>query len=85
MAGMLFLVGIFGKLTGALATIPDPIIGGVSLLSLGLVVSVGISQLHSVDLEATRNQMALGMALILGIMIPNWLQANRGVINTGKE
>ena len=85
MSIMLVLLGIFGKLTGAIATLPDPVVGGVAMLSLGLVISVGISQLHAVDLEATRNQMALGMALLLGIMIPSYLQSNPGMINTGMK
>lgn len=83
MSIILIIIGVFGKLTGAIATIPDPIIGGASLLALALVISVGVSQLHLVDLDAVRNQMALGMALLLGIMLPSYLSNNKGVINTG--
>ena len=83
MSVMLVLIGMFGKFTGVLATVPDPVVGGACLLSLGLVISVGMSQLHRVDLEATRNQMALGMALMLGVMIPQYIAEDRSVINTG--
>ena len=83
MSFLLIIFGLFGKFTGVLASMPDPIIGGSCLVGMALVVSVGISQLHMVDVAAVRNQMALGMAIILGIMLPLYIKENQSAIRTG--
>ena len=83
MSVLMMIFGLFGKFTGVLASLPDPIIGGSCLVGIGLVISVGISQLHRVDVGAVRNQMALGMAIMLGIMVPKYIKETPSVIRTG--
>ena len=83
MSVILVICAIFGKLAGALATIPEPIIGGAITVGLGLVIIVGMSQLHAVDLEATRNQMVLGLALMLGVMLPFYIEKFPDALHTG--
>lgn len=46
-AGCLLLVmGVFGKIGAAFATIPTPVIGGMFLVMFGVITAVGISNLQ---------------------------------------
>src|SRR6218665_554728 len=84
-AGVLLMAaGVFGKFGAIVATIPDPVIGGILMVTLGMVVSVGLSSIQFVDLSGGRNLMILGTSLLVGITVPNWILANTGHINTGK-
>ena len=84
-AGVLLMAaGVFGKFGAILATIPDPVLGGILIVSIGMVVSVGLSNIQFVDLSGGRNLMILGTSLLVGITVPNWILANTGHINTGK-
>lgn len=53
-------------------------------IHLGLVILIGMSQLLSVDLMSTRNQVAIGLALILGLMLPKLILDNPDLIKTGQ-
>ena len=48
-----------------------------------MVTSVGLSNLAFVDVASTRNQVIIGTTLMIGLMVPQWLQANPDVPNTG--
>ena len=76
--------GVFGKFGAIVATIPDPVLGGIMTVSLGMVVSVGLSNIQFVDLSGGRNLMILGISMLVGITVPNWILVNTGHINTGK-
>ncbi|SEQ45228.1 uracil-xanthine permease family protein [Natrinema salaciae] len=69
---MLFVgfVGYFGQL---IATIPDPIVGGLFIAMFGQIVAVGISNLRHVDLESSRNTFIIGFALFVGLAIPAYM------------
>lgn len=83
-AGCIFVVaGLFGKLGALLSMIPDPVLGGIYVMGLGMVISVGLSNLAFIDIESTRNQVIIGVSLMVGLMIPSWLQENPNAINTG--
>lgn len=43
---VLLLMGIFGKIGAAFATIPTPVIGGMFLVMFGVITAVGISNLQ---------------------------------------
>ena len=46
-AGCILLVlGVFGKIGAAFATIPPPVIGGMFLVMFGVIAAVGISSLQ---------------------------------------
>lgn len=43
---VLLLMGVFGKIGAAFATIPSPVIGGMFLVMFGVITAVGISNLQ---------------------------------------
>ncbi|XP_019630437.1 PREDICTED: solute carrier family 23 member 1-like [Branchiostoma belcheri] len=80
---IMILLAVFGKFGALFTTIPDPIIGGLFCCTFGMVTAVGISNLRHVDLNSSRNLFILGFSLIFGLVLPSWLRANPGAINTG--
>ncbi len=80
---ILVVFGIIGKFGAALAVVPDPIIGGMSSVTLGIIISLGISGVKHLDMTSSRNITILGVSHILGIMVPRWFQANPDAIQTG--
>ncbi|ELY74430.1 uracil-xanthine permease family protein [Natrinema pallidum] len=69
---MLFVgfIGYFGQL---IATIPDPIVGGLFIAMFGQIVAVGVSNLRHVDLDSSRNTFVIGFALFVGLAIPAYM------------
>ena len=69
---MLFVgfIGYFGQL---IATIPDPIVGGLFIAMFGQIVAVGVSNLRHVDLDSSRNTFIIGFALFVGLAIPAYM------------
>jgi xanthine/uracil permease len=63
-------VGYFGQLV---ATIPDPIVGGLFVAMFAQIVAVGLSNLKYVDLDSSRNVFVLGFALFVGLAIPEYI------------
>jgi xanthine/uracil permease len=64
------VVPIFGRL---IATIPDPIVGGLYIAMFGQIVAVGLSNLKYVDLDSSRNLFIIGTALFAGMAIPEYM------------
>ncbi|XP_077979331.1 solute carrier family 23 member 1-like [Glandiceps talaboti] len=81
----MMVLGTFGKFGAFFVTIPDPIIGGVFCVMFGMITAVGISNLQFVDLNSSRNLFIMGFSFFMGLVIPNWLAANEGIISTGVE
>ncbi|XP_061189683.1 solute carrier family 23 member 1-like isoform X2 [Saccostrea echinata] len=85
-AGIIFILcGIFGKFGALLTMMPKPVLGGIVVISFGMVTSVGLSSLQFVNLSSGRNLCIIGLSLLLGLMIPNYLNKRKGVINTGNK
>ncbi|KAK3577958.1 hypothetical protein CHS0354_020796 [Potamilus streckersoni] len=83
-AGLIFLVsGLVGKFGAVLTMLPDPVLGGVILISFGMVTSVGLSTLQFVDLSSGRNLCIIGSSMLIGLMVPNYMAQNPGCIKTG--
>lgn len=57
------------KVEGVILSIPDPVIGGVSILLYGMIAGVGIRTLveNRVDLLAARNLIVVSVVLIIGV------------------
>jgi uracil permease len=60
---------LIGKVSGALRTIPAPVLGGIMLLLFGMIACVGIKILidSHTDLNQTRNQVIVSVVLAVGI------------------
>ena len=71
-------VGYFGQLV---ATIPDPIVGGLFIAMFGQIVAVGLSNLEYVDMNSSRNVFVVGFALFVGLAVPTYI-GNVGDIGT---
>lgn len=55
-AGLAILFGFCGKISALLATIPTPVMGGVSILLFGIIASSGLRMLveSKVDFKVKR-------------------------------
>ncbi len=81
-AGLFLLIlGIFTKFGAILATLPDPIIGGILTISLSMVGGVGLSSIQLIDLQLSRNIAILGLSIMIGLMVPAYVARNP--ISTG--
>ncbi len=63
-------VAFVGKLSGLLATVPAPVIGGMMILLFGMITTVGIKELHKAgkhDLDKSRNMIIIAVILVFGI------------------
>lgn len=81
-AFVLMFLAVLGKVAAFLATIPDPIIGGIFIVTVGIMVSVGLSTLDDVSLNS-RNTVILGVSLGFGLLFPTWIKDNPHGISTG--
>ncbi|KAI6214432.1 Solute carrier family 23 member 2 [Aphelenchoides besseyi] len=80
--GLIFIMlGVFTKFAALAASVPDPIVGAVFGMSVCLVTGVSLSNLQNVDLKVSRNLSILGLSIILGIIIPTYIEQTP--INTG--
>ncbi|XP_072048774.1 solute carrier family 23 member 1-like [Amphiura filiformis] len=84
-AVIMIIVGMLGKFTAFISTIPLPIVGGVICVLLGLIVAAGLSNLQYVDLNSSRNLLIIGFSLFMGMLLPLWVDTdeNDKLIETG--
>ena len=73
-AGFLVLLGFFSKFGALVATIPEPIVGGLYTALFGLISAVGIQQLARADLSSDRNLMIAGLSLFMGLSMPAYIE-----------
>jgi len=75
-AGLLVLLGIFGKFGAFAATIPSPVVGGLYCALFGLISAVGIQQLAKADLSSDRNLFIAGFSLFMGLSVPAYFDGS---------
>ncbi|MDC0737580.1 uracil-xanthine permease family protein [Cognatishimia sp. SS12] len=59
-----------GKISGALSTIPMPVMGGIMILMFGMVTVVGLTVLTKIgseDLSEPRNMVIVSVILVIGL------------------
>jgi uracil permease len=63
------IFGFVGKITALINTIPQPVMGGVSILLFGIIASSGLRMLvdNKVDFGKNRNLIIASVILVLGI------------------
>jgi len=49
----------------------------------GILAAVGVSNLQYVNMNSTRNLFVFGVSMVLGLMLPGWLDKHPTAINTG--
>jgi len=72
-AAVMIVVGFVGYFGQAIATIPNPIVGGLFVAMFAQIVAVGVSNLRHVDLDSSRNTFIVGFALFVGLAIPAYM------------
>ncbi|XP_078326657.1 solute carrier family 23 member 1-like [Crassostrea virginica] len=82
---VMLILGCLGKFGALFVTIPDPVIGGLFMVTFGMVVAVGLSNLQFVDLSSSRNIFILGTSIFFGLSFPNWMKTHPGYIDTGSD
>ncbi|XP_070531836.1 solute carrier family 23 member 1-like [Ptychodera flava] len=80
---LLFICAVFGKFGAVLATLPLPIIGGALIAVFSMIISVGVSNVQFVNMNASRSLCVFGLSVFCGLMVPNWISENPDAINTG--
>ena len=62
-------IGFLGKLSAIFSTIPDPVLGGVSLLLYGFIAVNGLKLIvkNQINFEETRNVIIASSMLVLGL------------------
>ncbi|CAL1539216.1 unnamed protein product [Lymnaea stagnalis] len=82
--GLIYIMfAFFGKAAAVFITIPYPVIGGVSIIIRGVFIGVILSYLQAVNMNSSRNRSIIGIALLLGFMMPHWVNKNKDAIDTG--
>ncbi|CAI4225929.1 unnamed protein product [Auanema sp. JU1783] len=71
---ILILLGCFTKCAAILASIPDAVVGGVLAMGMAMIMGVAVSNLQTVDLRVSRNLTVIGVALLLGCVIPDYIE-----------
>lgn len=63
------IIGFFGKFTALVSTIPNPVLGGVSILLFGFISVNGLKVLiqNQVDFENPKNVVIAAAMLVLGL------------------
>lgn len=84
--GIFYIIcAFFGKLGAFFSTIPYSVIGGSEIVTFGILIGVILSYMQLIDLNSTRNVSIIGIALLLGMMLPHWCTNNHDSINTGNR
>jgi len=68
-AGMAICLSMIQKLGAVIQTIPDPVIGGISIILFGMIASIGVRTVveNSVDFKQNRNLIISSVILVIGI------------------
>ena len=63
------IISFFGKITGILATIPNPVLGGVSLLLYGFIAVNGLKVIvqNKIDFDNLKNVIVTSAMLVIGL------------------
>ena len=69
----LILMGVFGKISGLITSIPDCVLGGMTIFLFCNVLVSGISlAATNLDVNSRRTKFILGMSLAVGVGVTVW-------------
>jgi len=68
----LIFLGIFGKVAGLITSIPDCVLGGMTIFLFANVLASGINLTKQVDLDSRRNRFILAFSMALGVGVTVW-------------
>lgn len=70
--GWLIFMGILGKVAGLITSIPDCVLGGMTLFLFANVFTSGIGLLSSEDLTSRRNRFIVALSMAFGLGVTIW-------------
>ncbi|XP_053407237.1 solute carrier family 23 member 1-like isoform X1 [Mercenaria mercenaria] len=76
------LIGVLGKFSAVFIMIPEPVLGGALMSITAVFIGVILSNLSEISLKSTRNLAILGLSLLVGIMVPYFIENNPEIIET---
>lgn len=86
LTGIIYIAfGLIGKFSAVFITIPHPVLGGALIVMFGMFIGVVLSNLQYVSLTSTRNLAIIGTSILVGLMVPYWVEKTPDGINTGDE
>ena len=68
----LIFLGIFSKVAGIITSIPDCVLGGMTIFLFANVLASGINLTKQVDLDSRRNRFIMAFSLALGVGVTVW-------------
>jgi len=68
----LILLGSFGKVAGIITSIPDCVLGGMTIYLFSSVITTGIGLAGRVDLQDSRNKFIMTFSLAVGVGVSVW-------------
>ena len=68
----LIFMGVFSKIAGVITSIPDAVLGGMTIFLFANVLVSGISLASSCDIRSRRNKFILGLSLAIGVGVTIW-------------
>ncbi len=77
-------MSIFGKFGALLSTIPEPVMGGISIILFGMIASIGMRVMveNRIDFSSGRNMLIAAFVLTIGMMSVLG-EANPAVVKLG--
>ena len=68
----LIVMGVLGKLGGVIASIPDAVLGGMTIFLFSQIFISGLTLASSLDLESRRVKFILSMSMAIGVGVTVW-------------
>ncbi|MFK0569723.1 nucleobase:cation symporter-2 family protein [Endozoicomonas sp.] len=66
--GLLMIAGFFPKLAALIITVPQPVLGGASIVMFGMIIAAGVKMLSRIDLDE-RNSIIVGVSITAGLAV----------------
>jgi uracil-xanthine permease len=68
----LILMGVFGKISGVITSIPDCVLGGMTIFLFANVLTSGIALASTLDLHSRRIKFIMALSLAIGVGVTVW-------------
>ncbi|XP_014667536.1 PREDICTED: solute carrier family 23 member 2-like [Priapulus caudatus] len=82
---LLCFCGLFSRFSSILAVQPRPVIGGAILVNACVIFSSAVAYAADVDLRTPRATTVLGVAVMMGSVLPDWSARNSDRLQTGNQ
>ncbi|XP_060079464.1 solute carrier family 23 member 2-like [Ylistrum balloti] len=77
--------GLVGKVSAVFISIPVPVLGGAMIIMFGMLNGIILSNLQVVSLSSTRNLAIIGTGILVGLMVPYWIETYPDDLSTGSS